>query len=403
MDELMKDNMLKILYNNLIRETMVLWSKSKNKSFLVCFKEVMKNRGFKWEQSGLNIRYILRKLINYLNSTTIAQIICYAYEIILLDKNIVEAMKQNAKFKEKKGIHASEDIENDYQFINCIRNAISHNNDLDKSSYTYSDLDENYTFILNKEGKECSKIIINKKDLTDFLDECVTSSELYKMYSTNLALYLDNIHSSSPVSKNIPYMKLKSKESKNFIEPDENQSKVIEELVEYIRENHLINPYFIKLYYPYKQNAINNYLGALDFFCLMEEIYFSRTSTFLEYINNVGELGLLNQRQLKVIEDLTNMFMTNRIFQIFTTTNNQFIKESLEGVLPFDKYNKLRNAIIHGTYYRDFNGNLYFYDAPRGKKTEEYLKFVDVFSKDDFIVMSNAFFAKKYDKENYKK
>ena len=155
------DNMLKLVCNNIIRESIVEWSRSGGKSFVVCFENVAKKRKINFKQCGGSKREVLGQMINYLNSTTFAQIICYAYEIVLMDEKVIARMKESSDFRKDIGIYATEDISNDYEFFNFIRNAISHNDDLGDNLYVYSPTELNYKFRLNKKGKENSEIIIN--------------------------------------------------------------------------------------------------------------------------------------------------------------------------------------------------------------------------------------------------
>ena len=304
-------------------------------------------------------------------------------------------MKENAGFKGKEDLFVSEDITNDYQLINFIRNAISHNNDLENNLYLYSNVGGVYTFTLNRAGQENSKVVINMRNILDFLSEYLNSSELYKTYDMSILVNQDNIMSVKSINDSSKFIKLKFNDSEEFIKPDEMQERALIDIIKYIKKNNLLNFEFVRRYYPYKQNVVNNYLQSIDFFAMMDELYFNRSKTFNQYIDELGKIGMLKNRKLKAIEDISDLFMLNRMFQIFSTNDNKFIKESSEGVLSFERYNKLRNAIMHGTYYRDFSGNLYFYDAPRGKKDEENLKFIDVFSRDDFTAVSNAVCVKK--------
>lgn len=400
MEEIAQNNMLKMLYNNLLYETMVRWSKSKNRAFIACFKDVLKEKGYDYKKEGLDTRFVLCKVINYLNSTIIAKLICYAYEIILLDEDSLNLLKKSDIFKTKDKTFVSEDITSDYQLINFIRNAISHNNDFNDNLYVYSDIDENYTFRLNKEGQENSSVVINKRVLIDLLCEYVENSKMYKIYNSRLVINLDNIVKSS---NNNQLINIQLDDSGKFIDLDDNQRKVIEWLVNDIKNNKSLNMDFVKLHYPYKQNIVNNYLNALDFNFFINGIYECRGNTFYEYLYEAGKLGLIESRKQYVTKDLTIMYRVNRLFQMFSTTDNKFISENLDGVISFNKYNKLRNSIIHGTYFIDFEGNIYIYDAPRNKKQEENLKFVDVITKEDFISIIDAFSAKKYDKKNIKK
>ena len=88
--------------------------------------------------------------------------------------------------------------------------------------------------------------------------------------------------------------------------------------------------------------------------------------------------------------EIRKIFIVNRMFQTFSSTDNEVLNYA-KGIFEFNRFNKIRNSLMHGTYYKDFYGNYYFYDAPRGKKSEEKLKFLDKMTIDEFRFMDRMF------------
>ena len=61
-------------------------------------------------------------------------------------------------------------------------------------------------------------------------------------------------------------------------------------------------------------------------------------------------------------------------------------------------FGRLRNAIIHGTYYKDIDANLYIYDGSRSNKTEEKLEFINKFTLEELELMAMMCFITKHSK-----
>ena len=136
-----------------------------------------------------------------------------------------------------------------------------------------------------------------------------------------------------------------------------------------------------------------------DFYYLVTGLYPCRNYTYSEYMKYMLDYGTFNDREIKKQQDIACLFIINRMFQTFSTTNNSVLDHA-KNIFDFNRFNKLRNSIIHGTYYKDFYGNFYFYDAPRGKKTEDKLKFIDKVSIEEFRFMDRMFnVAKRLEKD----
>lgn len=402
MDNLIVEgNMQKISCNILIHDAMVLWYNLKNKSFIHSFKETMDLRGFRWEENGevvegLSARDTLLKVIDALNTTIVAQIACYAFEIA---KETENKDLERAEFKNKEYIFASEDITTDFQLLNFIRNAISHNDDLgDNVRYTFSQNDRYYTFTSNKDGQE-SKVVIWKHSLVTFLSDYIVSLNCLTNFTQSPVLNLDNIYSNKKIEKVEDFIGLKNKETGEFYIPDEHQEKVIRDIITYLRNNKVDKHKCVDYAYPYKQNVLNNCLRMYDFYYLVTGLYRHRQDTYSEYMDYMLKFGTFYDREIKQQQDIPGLFIVNRMFQTFSSTDNEVLNYA-KNIFEFNRFNKIRNSLMHGTYYKDFCGNYYFYDAPRGKKTEDKLKFLDKMTIDEFRFMDRMFLLSRRLEQN---
>lgn len=402
-NNMVEESMLRISCNILIHDSMVLWYQSKGESFINCFKKTMEIRGFEWTENGkvidLSTGDALIRVIDALNTTIIAQIACYAYEIANTSKD--DKKSERVSFREKDNIFVSDDISNDYQLLNFIRNAISHNNDMDDElRYAFSQSDRSYTFSLNKEGSENSKVVIGKKELVNFLSDYIISLNCLTASDNLLGLNFKNIYSQCPITDVEKFIELKNRETGQSIAPDENQSKIISDIVNYLRKNRVEDHKCVKFCYPYKQNVLNNYFRMYDFYYLITGLYSCRNYTYSKYMKYMLDYGTFYDREIRQEQDIPGLFIINRMFQIFSTTNNSVLDHT-KNMFDFNRFNKLRNSIMHGTYYKDFYGTFYFYDAPRDKKNEEKLKFIDKLSIEEFRLMERMFkMAKRLEKES---
>jgi len=412
-NNIVEDNFQKISCNILIHDAIVLWYKNPNKSFMDCFKYTMSCRGFMWEENDkildLDPTRTLIKVIDALNTTIIAQIVCYAFEIAKESKDRDES---RCSFKSKKNIIVSEDIESDFQLLNFIRNAISHNDDFkEKVQYSFSQNERFLTFTSNREGKENSKVIIGKHELVCFLSDYILSFNDLNGFSIKPEINLDKVYSNEAIDKVEEFIGLRSKANGELLIPDENQISVLKNIVEYLRGHKVESLKCVEYRYPYKQNVFNNYLRAYDFYYLITGIYRNRYSTYSQYMKFLINFGTYyDMADIVQKQDIAGMFIINRMFQSFSSSSTKDL-DNFSKLFDYNSFNKIRNSIMHGTYYKDFEGNFYFYDAPRGKKTEEKLKCIDKLSIEKFREMDRSIsFSKAIeydqrltDQERYKK
>lgn len=399
-DNVVEQNIMGLRCNLLLHDALGFWSSGKYGNLSQCLKEIIKIRRFEWVENGkvidLTDDEILLKSIDCLNTTIIAQISCYVYEMATLNPSALEGND----FKNIENIIVSDDIDTDYKFLNFIRNAISHNDDNeDKLLYTFSLNNNSYTFLLNKEGCENSKVIIEKQQLMNFiskcLEKCITSKDKEESLGGKLHLIKKNIYSNYPLNDPKDFIEFYDLETKEFVDVDENQRKIIFDIVEYLRNNNVESHNCVNLCYPYKQNAYNNCLRMYDFYYLISGLYSNKDGSYNEYMKKLLYCGTYYDRaDIKQKYDIPGLFLVNRLFHVFSTTKNQDLDNGFT-TMEFERINKLRNSIVHGTFYKDFYGTFYFYDAPRKQKNEKQLKYIDKLTIEDFRSINWKFLLTK--------
>ena len=149
-------------------------------------------------------------------------------------------------------------------------------------------------------------------------------------------------------------------------------------------------------FYPYKQNVLNNFLRTSDFYHMLNCLYILRGETFNSYLEKTSRYTPSGLKEIKNVGDIASLFLSNRFFQVFSTTPNKVFQENIAKTSEEIKLSKLRNAIMHGTYYKDLDAGIYIYDAPRPDKTEEKLEFIDSFTAEELEMLSMIFYYTKH-------
>jgi len=397
-----QENLVKLSYNVFLLEAFAIWMERKDKSFFSCFQESLRKHQVEFKLDGemrkFPDREILKVAIDSVKSTAVVQMLCYVYE--LLYKNYDPALSNDkAEFEKIKVniLHGANNSFNNEQLLNHIRNAISHNDDMDSPCYNYSMISDLFTFLPTKKNREnnSTRVTISEKDLADLMVHYIKNINGYKQLDYIIDIDTEKIKSSRSISRVQDFIKLRNKQTGEIIFPDENQKKVIKELIEQIRSGFIKENDNINFFYPYKQNVLNNFIRISDLYHLLNCLYKLRSEDFYGFIEKSSMYTPSGLSELKNFGDISSMFITNRFFQIFSTTTNKSLQQTLSETSQYLKLGKLRNAIMHGTYYKDFDAGLYIYDAPRESKTEEELVFVDSFSAQDLEMLSMMLFMAK--------
>lgn len=379
------------------------WLENQDKSFLYCWKETLRENPitqYDLDHNEVKVepREYLKITLETLKASVEAQIFCYAFEFLLNNyESSLSLNKQEFNQLKDKILIAPKNFNND-QLLNFIRNAISHNDDLDISlSYSYDRVNQTFTFLPTKKKQNSNsiKITMSQKELFDLLT--IYANNFIRQDNEHFVLDIDmnKVKYKASIMKAVNDMHLRREGSNNIIYPDDNQKKVLYQMVEQIRNGKIVEGESLSLYYPFKQNCRMNFVKFLNFYTLIGDLYNLRSLDYSSYIEEVMKKSPTRILEIKNSLDIENLFITNQFFQIFSTSPNNMIQSKFDKLAQHIKFGKLRNSIMHGTFFFDFKGNLFTYDAPRGEKTEEQLKFVDSFDHQFLSELTQMFMLAK--------
>lgn len=147
---------------------------------------------------------------------------------------------------------------------------------------------------------------------------------------------------------------------------------------------------------PLKSNTDNLFIGKMDLVLAMLILKENPNYTKKDLLRKVKELfsreGENNKRMeidINQSSDLIFPSMTSVAFQIFSERTNDELKDLFDAKdvnLSSEQTRRLRNSLMHGRYYFDFDNNVEFYDGQKIKNLEHQLtmsakEFVDLFDK----------------------
>ncbi len=392
-------NLVKLTYNMTLLDAFTIWMQKSDKSFLACFKESIVNNqvSLKLNNKEVPARDILADAIKSVKSTVVIQTVCYIYE--MLYKNYDYGLsKDKATFDRiKNNVLQGNKSFNNEQLLSHIRNAIAHNDDLDTPCYDYDFIREVFTFLptKKKQTNNSTRVIISEEELVTLMVQYIKNISEYKQLNYILDIDIDKIRSKKLIYNVEEFIKLRNIRTNEILHPDENQRKIIKQLILDIRDNKIKETDNLNFFYPYKQNTLNNFIRTIDFYHLLNCLKKLRGENLQNFISTASMHTPSGLTELKDFGDILSMFLSNNLFQIFSTTPNNVLHDQISSELSYIPLNKLRNAIMHGTYYKDINASLYIYDGPRDDKTEEKLEFIDSFDCETLDMLIKRLFIAK--------
>lgn len=174
---------------------------------------------------------------------------------------------------------------------------------------------------------------------------------------------------------------MRKKSTNKIIQPDKWQQNAIEFLSDEVKRGTLDQDSRILLQYPFKAGALANLINCIDFQTILHNITNKRMLTFEEFMLmlKTNKRKSLNKfEQFIIIGDMLALFDANALFQIFSTSTTDGLQDKLNKIKKGLDVNKIRNSIMHSTYFYDRDSNIVFYDAK--VKKEEELEFVGALS-----------------------
>ncbi|MBE5736425.1 MAG: hypothetical protein E7356_03645 [Clostridiales bacterium] len=328
------------------------WENHPKETFIDCYKIIREKYNYieyqidDLENENDLFTAKLQTDLNLVLAPIISQSFCYGYESIRRnydqtfsdernDKNRIINLKNNA---------ISGDRLNYDQILDIIRQAIAHNPE--SIPNYYYDIDN---FVIKfKINKYNSIITLSNNQLLEFLVLFIKNMKEHRykyLESINLADYLTN-------------------------EIDDIQKIIINELPTLLNISKIKN---LSHYFPFKQQSPNNLCRLLDLQTFLRNAYSSKNLSFEDFLKS-EKLKNIYQTSLDFKFDILNTLKLSVIFQTFTSLNiDTIIKNSNIGDNNL-QLKRIRNSLIHGTYYTEYNEGLYFHDTPDKTKSEVNLE-----------------------------
>lgn len=389
-----------IMYaNRLIRNAVEYWMFNPDKTFLWVYKNYTCKQfaeSFYQRSEKLNVtkgdleRAFLQGAL-HLNFTTVtAQIYSYAYENIFKNYNSLTQREKNVFASLKSNFLQGKNLNND-QILKLIRQAIAHNNDLASDpNYTYDLLSEKFTFHL-KDNTD-TIITISNEELMSIVALYINNIQTLAYEDYELEVHLNEAKKGY---KNILHLRQKS--TNKLITPDGEQLKVLQFLTDEINQGYITERQKVLLLYPFKNGTFANLLKLLDLQIVLLNLYKHRTKTFKEFmqmLQNNKTLSLSRFEHFVHSGDMLSLFDSNLLFHIFSTSTQDGMQNALNNVSRGIDINKVRNSIMHGTYFYNRDIDLVFYDEK--KKEENILKYVGKISMSEITDFSFKFLKIKF-------
>ena len=375
------------------------WREEPDISFLRIFKDSFKKQGLWPTDENFTREQVLIYVLRYMQISMAMQIICYSNEIIKeagLNQGAQDVKNKLKEIKTKLDVDGKEKTTNALQMMKIIREAFAHNDDDATISNWEMDNNCNVTIqsAIGKTG-ERHNIKFSFKDLTDFSTACLTNLQSLTNHGIELdvnGVKLAKLFSRSDIKvhpkqiKNV--IKLKDLKTNESVEMDEYQVNAIINCYknkffhdEGVKES-LASPFrpdFVGRLFPYTFNPHNM---VLDLRLAANSLYYLPQN----YKTNVGWFKPILQSHIEeehctreIVTHLHYTFMTghfdsiiisNILFSIFSFESSDRL-DRLFGGEGLD-VNRIRNSIMHGRFYYNFDNAYDFYDG-RNNNDLEYI------------------------------
>ena len=372
------------------------WKKEPTISFARILKNTLTESNV-WPSEEFTREQALNYILRYIQVSSMMQLICYSNEVVQsggLDQSS-QALKNKLKsIKSKIDIDGKEKTTNALQLLKIMREAFAHNNDSEEiANWT---MDEEFAVhiqsTIDKSGNR-HNIRLAFREMYDFkqvclenilnTEKCVTElyvngNKLQEKYRKNKSLAPEQIQ------KHIKQYNRKTQEQENC---SELQLKALShcfnneffsgDLVKKLSSP--FRPNFISFIYPFEFNC-QNYLNDINL--LNKGLYHLNTNykSLEQWFSSIFD-------SVKDSEDMTQEAMTY-LFYFFSSgkCESTIISNILFSIFSFEKFenikelfadtgldiNRIRNSVMHGRFYYNYNKGFDFYDG-RSNDDLEYM------------------------------
>lgn len=388
------ENLLTFLQSKQLLYALMFWGEHGDKAFVrswhesleklphtMLFDSETKERITKIDNG--TSRELLKDCIKNLENYMLIQSFVYSYDNI---KYLIQDIQEKGKtddFEVKLLIELG-----NFQganILNFIRNNIAHNDDSEEMPRFQYMPKEEMIYLKSDESGAGIMISINHLiKLIRFFNNYVEKirSDNYGV-EINLAKLYNKRLSESDRSQSFKMFRLDNNE---VVLPDEHQSVALKELANRALEGNFMPRRDYIYFYPHKDSSVNNSIKLLQDYQMLDELYLNRSMDRRMFGEQV--LNKLGNKYMDfaTLQDMCYPIVANLLFQMCSNNSLSLLQECITNIDPDINMRKVRNAIMHGTFFFDRQKNLVFYDG--NIKSEEKLKYV---AKLDFVQLMKLF------------
>ena len=351
------------------------WVANPDKPFVVCFREVLPSGMTNHiKQKNMSVRDYMNHCFGICYAQTTMQTYSYLYELIKQNYNAADLSQQRELKNLKNKIVTGTDNLNYDGLLNLIRQGLAHNND--EFAVPNIEIDDSGDFIFKSRQFADNIVKVSAQDVFNLLQIYMNSAIKHYKEEYVIASNLNLCKNVDKIKQSNSFIKLYRTDSKQEILPDANQEKVLLNLIADYKGGVAITDQNLSFYYPFKANYQNNAKNAVAMTLLFKHLYNNRANTL-----NDGTLRTLIKsddsqffKGLDANTDFLAVLVNSELYNLLTCVPHNKIQPILDELHINIPSNKLRNSIMHGTFFFDKDRSFCLYDGK--KKTEQSLSHV---------------------------
>lgn len=380
-NEVMKNNRISLLKQLSFYHAIFEWRYKPSTKLMNYFPESIKKL-YKSQKAN-----ILKDMKITIVKSLITQYFVYLYELV--DNNFDEALKKSknefAKIKLNIDVNGNLKSVNAAQLFDIIRQSFAHNDD--ENLVPHWMWDENNNIIIHRKIKQGEiELKINIAELISLANIYLTNAlkeprPAVSMYANRLSnavmqkrLNPFNVHKyvgsfDIETKTDIPLDKHQKRALYNFIM--QNSQGIDEHMIK--MGIHPYDPSLLVLKYPFKcnaNNALKDCQKTIDYLSLLNETTLTRNGFMHKVFDKKVEKGepvdvIEIQDFLGVPGRFEACLANNLLFTIFTYMEPAKLKPYMKDELDLSK---IRNSIMHGRFFYNYESGFDFYDGIINKK-----------------------------------
>ena len=395
------NNAIIIEYDLLLARALMLWEKKNKKSFLTCWREALEESssfGFYAPESHKEVkmpknfeRIALKAGVDRVTDFVALQSFSYLYEVLKDNHKEFDGDDKNyfEKFKNEIVSNSNDNLEDVDKIIRAIRNSLAHNDESGIARVEYEPFERQFTIHFNNMQESITLYGYQLFKLMEVLSRNVVESQ--SQQHVLMPSLLIDYDIDEPVEK---LFRLVDVEKEKLVPPDEHQKEALSGILDRIRSGAFYPNYRLNLFYPFKGNAWNN---SVKISSLM---VFIRDLQNLKDFDRAGFERRENYSKYYALDDCTcaldevSLFMSNMLFILCANNKADVLQSCVEDIDNSLNMRRIRNSVIHGTFFHDKKNGFHFYDGK--KKTEDDLSYVGYLSFDNIVNLKSNMLKAKF-------